>query len=131
MRGDRNLIIGFWSGLPFGELEPFLASLRNTGFDGDLCIFVDNVTAETVRQLVAHGALVERLGQSAQIRMTNQCGRFFAYLDFLARHEDRYRHVMLTDLRDVVFQSDPFAHAFPSDVVFCSRRLLAGWWIVR
>ena len=122
MPGDRNLIIGFWSGLPFGELEPFLASLRNTGFDGDLCILVDNVTAETVRQLVAHGVVVERLGQSAQSRMASQCSCFFAYLDFLARHEDRYRHVMLADLRNVVFQSDPFAQPFPSDVVFAHER---------
>ena len=122
MPGEKNLIIGFWSGLPFGELEPFLASLRNTGFDGDLCILVDNVTAETVRQLVAHGVVVERLGQSAQNRMASQCSRFFAYLDFLARHEDRYRHVMLTDLRNVVFQSDPFAQPFPSDVVFAHER---------
>lgn len=122
MPGDTNLIIGFWSGLPFGELEPFLASLRNTGFDCDLCIFVDNVTPETVRQLVAQGVRVERLGQSAQIRMSSQCGRFFAYLDFLARHEDRYRLVMLADLHDTVFQSDPFARPLPADVVFAHER---------
>ena len=114
--------MGVWSGSPFGELEPFLASLRSTGFDGDLCVFVEDVTAETVRQLMAHGVLVERPGQSAQVRMARSCGRFFTYLDFLARQDDRYRHVMLTELRDVVFQLDPFAHPFPAEVVFAHER---------
>ena len=122
MTRDKNLIMGVWSGSPFGDLEPFLASLRNTGFEGDLCVFVEDVTAETVRQLVAYGVRVEWPGQSAQVRMASPCGRFFTYLDFLARHEGQYRHVMLTDLHDVVFQSDPFACPFPADIVFAHER---------
>jgi hypothetical protein len=35
-------------------------------------------------------------------------GRFFVYLDFLQKNAHRFSHVLLADIRDVVFQSDPF-----------------------
>lgn len=37
-----------------------------------------------------------------------QTGRFFAYRDFLAAHPDDYLNVLITDVRDVLFQADPF-----------------------
>lgn len=126
MSGDVDLIIGHWSNLPFADLEPFLASLRHSGFSGDVCIFVSDVSRETVRQLQDHRVRVERPGQSAQPRMTPLSSRFFTYLDFLARHGGNYRYVMLTDLRDVVFQSDPFAMALPADIVFAQERCRLG-----
>lgn len=124
MSGETDLIIGYWSNLAFAELEPFLASLRHSGFPGEVCIFVSDVALETVRQLQEHGVRVERPGQSAQPRMTHLSSRFFTALDFLARHGGNYRRVMLTDLRDVVFQSDPFAVAWPADIVFAQERCL-------
>jgi hypothetical protein len=38
-----------------------------------------------------------------------QTSRFFAYHDFLAAHEGEYRYALITDVRDVVFQDDPFS----------------------
>jgi hypothetical protein len=35
--------------------------------------------------------------------------RFFAYLDYLSTSDASYGNVMLTDVRDVFFQADPFA----------------------
>jgi hypothetical protein len=35
--------------------------------------------------------------------------RFFAYLDYLSSRDVSYGNVMLTDVRDVFFQADPFA----------------------
>ncbi len=52
--------------------------------------------------------------------------RFFDYLEFLACRDDDYEHVMLTDLRDVVFQADPFAEPLPADIVFAQERSLVG-----
>lgn len=126
MSGGCDLIMGHWSNLPFADLEPFLASLRHSGFLGEVCIFVSDVTPETVRQLQDHRVRVERPGQSAQPRMTHLSSRFFTYLDFLARHGEDFRYVMLTDLRDVVFQADPFAAALPADIVFAQERCWLG-----
>jgi len=38
-----------------------------------------------------------------------QTARFFAYHDFLAAHADEYQHVLMSDVRDVLFQADPFS----------------------
>jgi hypothetical protein len=126
MSSGTDLIMGHWSNLPFAELEPFLASLRHSGFPGEICIFVNDILPETVHQLQDHRVRVERPGQSAQPRMTHLSSRFFTYLDFLARHGGNYRNVMLTDLRDVVFQADPFRAALPADIVFAQERCRLG-----
>ena len=60
MAGSKNLIMGTWTNLPFQGLEQFIASLRRTSFDGDVCVFVDTVPPATVKALMAHGVIVER-----------------------------------------------------------------------
>ena len=37
------------------------------------------------------------------------CSRYSYYLEFLRRHADRYDRVMTSDVRDVLFQADPFS----------------------
>ena len=58
--------------------------------------------------------------------MHHQSGRYFNYLNFLARHGELYANVMISDLRDVFFQSDPFAAPLPADIVFAQERCLIG-----
>jgi hypothetical protein len=36
------------------------------------------------------------------------CGRYYIYYSWLRRHLDSVANVLLTDVRDVIFQSDPF-----------------------
>jgi hypothetical protein len=56
-----------------------------------------------------------------------QSGRFFVYQDFL-RTNPRYRCVLLSDSRDVVFQSSPFNHVEPNvlNVFKQDRTLIYG-----
>ena len=122
----KNLVMGLFSRMTFDQLEKFLGSLRRTTFHGDVCAFVDEVTPETVATLVAHGVLIARAYPSARPELPPLSSRFFDYLEFLACHADEYEHVMLTDLRDVVFQSDPFAVPLPADIVFAQERCLIG-----
>jgi hypothetical protein len=124
--GKKNLIMGLWSRMTFDGLEKFIGSLRRTTFHGDVCVFVDAVTAETVDALLAHGILVERADRLATPRMNDQSSRYFDYLDFLARDGEAYASVMISDLRDVVFQSDPFEKPLPADIVFAQERCLLG-----
>jgi hypothetical protein len=37
-----------------------------------------------------------------------QTSRFYNYHDFIKRHANLYENVLITDVRDVIFQSDPF-----------------------
>ena len=118
MSGTKNLIIGLWIRQPFRHMERFIASLRRTEFTGDVCIFVADVEAETVRSLRSFGIIVERAGIAGQPRMATTASCYFSYLDHLIRNGGDYAQVMLVDPATVVFQSDPFAVPLPSDIVY-------------
>jgi hypothetical protein len=126
VNGSKNLIMGLLSGMTFGQVETFLASLRYTGFGGDVCMFVARTTPDTVDALLAHGVLVERADNLPLPSMGDQASRYFAYLNFLTRSAEVYANVMVSDLRDVVFQSDPFERPLPADIVFAQERCRIG-----
>lgn len=126
MAGSKNLIMGTWTNLPFRDLERFIASLRRTSFDGDVCVFVDAVPPATVNALMAHGVRVERAARFALPQLNFQASRYHNYQEFLGRHGYYYDKVMITDLRDVLFQSDPFATPWPADLVFAQERRRLG-----
>jgi hypothetical protein len=126
VNGTKNLIMGFWARQPFRPLEKFIASLRNTAFAGDVCLCVEDVSAETVALLRDHGIIVVRTAASAQPRMTALASRYFGYLDFLLRHGHEYANVMLTEPGAVVVQSDPFATPLPADIVYTRERRRIG-----
>jgi hypothetical protein len=46
------------------------------------------------------------------------CSRYFFYLSFLSRHARDYDRVLLTDVRDVIFQGDPFAQPAAAPLEF-------------
>lgn len=118
--------MGLWSGMPFQNLERFIGSLRHTSFEGDVCVLVDDIGLETIEAMLAHGILVERADRITASGMHGQSSRYFGYLDFLVRHRERYANVMISDLRDVVFQCDPFAQPLPADIVFAQERCRIG-----
>jgi hypothetical protein len=118
VNGLKNLILGACTGLPMHRLDPFIASLRDVGFAGDVCLLVEDVAAGTIRELRSQGVIVERIAPLAQPRMAAKASRFFAYLDFLLRHADAYANVLLVDPSDVAFQADPFAVPLPADIVY-------------
>jgi hypothetical protein len=124
--GTKNLIMGLWVRQPFRHMEPVIASLGRSGFSGDLCIFVADVEAETVRNLRSHGIIVERAGTSDQPRMATTSSRYFSYLDYLIRNGGDYTKIMLIDPATILFQSDPFAVPLPSDVVYTQLRHRLG-----
>jgi hypothetical protein len=126
MNGSKNLVLAACTALPMRRLEPFVASLRGTGFAGDIGLLVRDVAAETIRRLRALGVMVERSAPSAQPRMAAKASRYFSYLDFLLRHGERYANVLLIDPSDMVFEADPFATPLPADIVYTATRNRIG-----
>lgn len=45
------------------------------------------------------------------------CARFAHFQHYLSDNIGRYSHVMVTDIRDVCFQRNPFEHPLPGDIV--------------
>jgi hypothetical protein len=143
----RNLVLGAIRGYQFKDLAPFVKSLRQTSFDGDVVFLWNSVDEETRRQLEEHG--VKLVYFAYRGGALNSWSRFWPWvktfvslpignyarnaiyrkilnlafvryihaMDFLQRNAGSYDKVLLTDARDVVFQADPFRDELPGEVV--------------
>lgn len=118
-----DLIIGLWGNLPPSTLDVFLRSLRATGYVGDVCILGFRISRESAGLLRAHDVMLHSALPYLREGLDVQTGRYFMYLDFIAKNASRYRHVMLTDTKDVAFQANPFPAVRDSAIVFASERL--------
>lgn len=155
--GRGPVVIGSAVGLAVEQVLPFINSLRNCGYAGDLVLFVDrrlrrhlhrHALPPSVRLMPARALLpfnfprvrrsrllwplwlglhtvgwgvlkeLRRLPDGlrgglnlqrslAQFICTPMEARFLSFQKFLEGHT--YSRVLLTDTRDVLFQSDPFA----------------------
>lgn len=137
----RKLILGTIWGYGYAELEPFLTTLKRTGYDGDVVFFHNGLSPATLRKIAADGVrLIPFSGSFPYIEPAlaahNRWGTLpmredvplqKAYYFFMVRHllhycflqeyGSQYDVVFMTDIRDVIFQSDPFD--FPIEGLCC------------
>lgn len=120
----RDLILGASVFQKPEALVPFLASLKRTGGNASLVLFI-GPGEEDVRELVeSHQGRVFSFDSSGfKEPLPVNALRYYLYQQFLAQHGDGYDRVMLTDTRDVLFQRDPFLfdfipglHVFQEDI---------------
>jgi hypothetical protein len=117
---NRNLVMGLATNYTTRELGAFVRSLRATGYDGDVVLWTLDVDPATEAFLRANRIRQESFWEGQFLPMTPILARFFCYYHFL-RALDRdgrpYRRVFLTDVRDVVFQADPFDTPMPKGLL--------------
>ncbi len=119
----KNAVLGIIDNYSFHQLKKFFLSLKQTGYTGDICMFVgSNTTPRTIKLLQKQGvktvlfrdltALPPGNLAAAQYRFPQPINYFnfrhYLYYDFLQKHRDEYKYILLTDVRDVYFQRDPF-----------------------
>jgi hypothetical protein len=105
----KNLVIGAMVAHGLDEIRPFVESLRRTAFDGDIVLFVSRLAPDAIDFLRRnHCALIDYPLEETFRKISVHSFRFLLYRQFLESRKDIYRHVMLTDTRDVLFQKDPF-----------------------
>jgi hypothetical protein len=137
-RRRRGLVMGALAGRRVGTPVVFIESLLATGTDADLMIFHHDVAPETLAYLASRNAILVPFGRYH--RWWNgpvHTWRFVLFARYAAEHRGRYDHVMTADLRDVLFQSDPFAaidtpavHFFlepPPGGTIAANRFYARW----
>ena len=139
---NRQLVMGLATGMTLVQLKPFFLSLEKSGYRGDACLFVSNLDAASLaflrerrvnlvpfRQafLKPHWLRFASLAKPFLNRNQSQlldehlaaaylhpnCARLVYYRFFLDECGGNYDQVMLADIRDVLFQSDPFAFEMP------------------
>jgi len=102
-----DLVIGYATGYGVAEIAPFVRSLR-CWFDGRVALYVDawreDVAAFLQQQRVDRLEPPEQRSWKPHVAVQ----RFGAYLSGLRAYPDA-RYVLMSDVRDVVFQGPPLA----------------------
>lgn len=150
---DKRVIVGAVRRLTKRQLYPFVESLKASGYSGDCVFFCTSTSHEAYRYLEEHAirlvpfsypairnhqpllygwsiwrSLLEWLPNREQkLKLARLVWdlfflRFLFARDFLTAHSE-YSQIMLTDVRDVVFQRDPFAWMENRKGVFCFEEM--------
>lgn len=122
------LILGLAAGYHFGDVSPFILSLRETGFAGR-CVLFASPTTRDVDRMREHGVEVVPFERSGRLEhLPYNALRFSLYRDFVARRPARFDRILITDVRDVIFQTDPFSTPWPPglNVTLEDRRMTIG-----
>lgn len=111
----NDLIIGAVTGYKYADIAPWLNSIKQSGYTGKTALLIYNMELAEIEKLNAAG-----LDYSFVIKQDpdgnaiydnpnfNICVERFAHLwYFLNKYEDPFDYVITTDVKDVVFQSNP------------------------
>jgi hypothetical protein len=102
----KDLIIGAIANYTPDKIKIYINSINKCGFDGDKIMIVYNVPNETVDFLQNNGWMVyggQLVGHPHMHRLIDM----FQLLTILKEQGAEYRYVITTDVRDVVFQTNP------------------------
>jgi hypothetical protein len=112
---NRDLVVGVMSNYDYRKVEPWVVSLKRSGFKGDIAMICFNVSHDTLMKLENQGVQVYAYNlDSAGNAVFNSpravvVDRFRALYEFsnAANWKERYRFIVTTDVKDVIFQDDP------------------------
>ena len=113
MLQTTNVVIGTAIGYTTDEIKNFVLSFREHNHTADMVMFLDRTSLEQSRNFLTTfnvtPLLFETLGYFHMFTPRNVAfnSRFIRNYEFLYT-STQYKHVLLSDTRDVVFQRDPF-----------------------
>lgn len=109
----KDLILGAYDNYNWDQLKYWVNSIKASGFNGDIIMVAFNSTKETVKRLAAEGVMVVAMMQNGDGNYVHQSSmpihteRFFHFFNILKDHAYKYRYVIMTDTKDVIFQDNP------------------------
>ena len=131
---NRRLVLSFCTKYSLTQVEAFIASLRRSVPDADLCFFAANMAEDFLQYAAANGIVVLDAAPYLAPGLHPLNARFFMFRDLLDANRGRYEQVMISDARDVIFQADPFAMSSASavtfaieEITFANENLNARW----
>ncbi|QGY38695.1 hypothetical protein GM415_00580 [Pseudodesulfovibrio cashew] len=125
---ETACIFGLAAGYHYGDVRPFLLSLEKSGYTGECVLFVSETTRDLER-MGGHGATLVPFERSSGLaHLPINALRYFLYLDFLRAFPGEYGRVLITDVRDVIFQRDPLSFDWTEglNVTLEDRRMTLG-----
>jgi hypothetical protein len=115
MNSPTDLIIGAYTNYSWDKIKYWANSIDRCGFSGDKAMIVYNSDYDTVQRLIDLNFKVWAFNKDAQRNMyfwphdliivVQRFYHLWYFLDQLP--ENKYRYVISTDVKDVVFQTNP------------------------
>ena len=122
----KNLVMGVAKGYGWNDVEPFVNSFKKNCPNTDLVLFVDDLSAFTEKIFKSVKSLTlipfpEKFKNNIvdPLQSGFVTNRFSMYKDFLVNHSE-YKNVLLTDVRDVIFQGDIFSIHKDKNFILCA-----------
>jgi hypothetical protein len=106
----KNLILTTAKDYDYIEIQAFVESLKKTTYSGEVVFFYQNLSARTLKKLKEAGITLIEIEEKNIINSRIYLLRFELCLKFLINKRDAYENILITDLKDVVFQGDPFQY---------------------
>lgn len=110
----KDLIIGCSDRYNWDQLKFWINSINKSGFEGDKVLIIFNGDSDTIKKVLEAGFQVISPGKQDEFGNLKYSGktavhveRFIHMYDYIRQHDNRY--IVTTDVRDVIFQSNPFA----------------------
>ena len=111
----KDLVIGAITGYNFDAIAPWVNSLERSGYDGDKAMLCYNINFDVCNELTKRGFKVFGFEQNEEQRRLeytkpgfNVVVERFHHMAFVLRELDtKYRYIVSTDVKDVIFQRDP------------------------
>ncbi len=109
------------------QIAPYAVSLSRSGFRGTKLMFVDGIDSLAESNLKRLGFVLVPFRTKEPARFVTR-DRFVPVVEYLKKNWQQHRNIVWSDVRDVIFQSDPSVwlerNLAPSRLLGCSESLL-------
>ena len=110
----KDVVVGFITGYNFDKIKPWVNSLDRCGFTGQKAMIVYNIDYDVVDELVKRNYTVFGFKRNDVERrfeykenFSIMTERFLHLWHFFRKLKGQYRYIITTDVKDVIFQSNP------------------------
>lgn len=113
--GKKDVAIGCITNYTFDKIKPWVNSLDRSGFTGDKIMFCYNIGYDVVKELIDRGYEVVGFEQDDENKtlkysdpnLSIVLDRFYHIWNSLQSRKGKYRYMIATDVKDVIFQTNP------------------------
>lgn len=118
----RNVVLTILHNYSYPFIEPFIKSFREAKVNAELVIFTSETVSFFTRKMLGDTkikliyfnsknpllSIDDPLTEGITKDISINNFRFLLFLNFLLKNKEEYENVMMTDIRDVIFQANPF-----------------------
>lgn len=122
----KTLILGAIHNYEYSDIEPWLVSLKKSGYTGDIGLLCFDIKFKTLEALKNKGVKIfyNKIDaeNNAVYNDDDIMTRRFLFAHYVIKDSD-YESILFTDVKDVIFQSDPFRMIIPNKICVGSENI--------